>query len=174
MLSLLQFLVSLLLPIQKILMSPHCSQLKIRTPLDSIQSPSVSCVHFLAKRHALPSFTVPPMNHTELAGSFSRCRSLLLLLDVFFCLAYSPPLLCLLSTTCSSLSISYNPSHGTLDRSLRHLFSFCFSDNFVYSSSVVILPCLHVSVPYSGLREFLKGEVSFISIFMTSSPNIGT
>lgn len=50
MLSLLQFLVSLLLPIQKILMSPHCSQLKIQTPLDSIQSPQ--CLEFTS----LPSF----------------------------------------------------------------------------------------------------------------------
>lgn len=36
------------------------------------------------------------------------------------------------------------------------------------------MPCLQESVSYAGWREFIKGEVSFIFIFVALSPNIGT
>ena len=90
-----------------------------------------------------------------------------------FHLVYSPRLPpCLLSFTCSSSFISYKPSPGTRLTGLLGTFSpFVSWRTFiapVWSSSY-----LCVSVSYAGLRKFLKGEVSFISIFMASSPNTG-
>lgn len=83
-------------------------------------------------------FTMLPST-TELTGSFSRCHSLLLLPYGFppRILSPSAPMPAVYYLFFIIRLIQTLPWH-TFDRSLRHLLSFCFLENF-YSSSVVII-----------------------------------